>query len=400
MTDNLEKTRVLSGMRPTGALHLGHLCGVLLNWKKLQQRHECFFFVADWHALTTDYAAPPGAAQTRETALAWLCAGVDPKRATIFAQSHVPAHAELCVLLSMICPLPWLLRLPTYKEQKDSPGRDLDTHGFLGYPLLQAADIFAYRAGAVPVGEDQLPHLEFARELARRFNHLYGRTESFRAAAKSALDSLDAGARKSLEACARRYRREGDADSLEAAMQLINESAAEKNKKKILRAHLLYDAEEIIPAPRAVLTEAPKLPGTDGRKMSKSYGNAVALFDSPEEVCGKLARMQTDPARKRREDPGDPEKCPAWDLHKIFSDKKKQAWAAEGCRAASIGCLECKSALAEGVNKTLAPIREAREKYDKPGTVEAILRKGARRARAETERTLAAVRRAMLLQTR
>ena len=388
--------RVLSGMRPTGALHLGHLCGVLWNWRELQKENECFFFVADWHALTTDYASPPGKDAAREMALAWLAAGIDPARAAMFAQSDVPAHAELCVLLSMICPLPWLTRLPTYKEQKENINRDIDTHGFLGYPLLQAADILAYRAGGVPVGEDQLPHIEFTREIARRFNHLYGRTESFDAAAKQALKSLGEKESANLQKSKKKYMRDGDDESA-AVINDIVKNAAEENRA-LLRGFAFYDAEEILPAPRSMLTQAPKLPGTDGRKMSKSYNNAVAIFDSPEEVGGKLARMQTDPARKRRTDPGDPDKCPVWDLHKIFSDDETRAPLAEGCRNASVGCVDCKRALAENINTELAPIRDARKQYDKPGTVEDILSEGAKRARAEAETTLNAVRRAMSLQ--
>ena len=386
--------RVLSGMRPTGALHLGHLCGVLWNWRELQKENECFFFVADWHALTTDYASPPGKDAAREMALAWLAAGIDPARAAMFAQSDVPAHAELCVLLSMICPLPWLTQQPTYKEQKANLNRDIDTYGFLGYPLLQAADILAYRADGVPVGEDQVPHVEFARAVARRFNHLYGRTASFNVAAKKARKELG-NKREQFETYVRQHERAGTSHT-EKMINDIIEKAAEENRS-VLRGFAHQGAEEILPPPQEMLTQAPKLPGTDGRKMSKSYDNAVAIFDSPEEVGGKLARMQTDPARKRRTDPGDPDKCPVWDLHKIFSDDKTRAPLAEGCRSASIGCVDCKRALAENVNAELAPIHDARKEYDKPGVVEGILNDGAKRARAEVEETLTKVRDRMSL---
>lgn len=361
----------------------------------MQADNECFFFVADWHALTTDYASPPDSSAAREMVLAWLSAGIDPGRAAIFAQSDVPAHAELYVLLAMICPLPWLMRLPTYKEQKENLNRDLDTHGFLGYPLLQAADILAYRADAVPVGEDQLPHVEFAREIARRFNHLYGRSDDFLTKSDKALNLLDKQAREKLQKNARRYLRDGDDNAFRNAEEIINN--ADKDDRPILKGLLFYGAEEILPAPQAALTDAPKLPGTDGRKMSKSYGNAIALFDSPEDVGKKLARMQTDPARKRRDDPGDPDKCPVADLHNIFTAEKSRGDIFDNCRTAAIGCVECKRALADVINEKLAPVRDARKMHDKPGVVEEVLQAGAAKAKAEAELTLQQVREAMKL---
>ena len=316
-------------MRPTGALHLGHWCGVLWNWQKLQEDkdNECFFFVADWHALTTHYESPPDKGATHEMVLGWLAAGINPERAAIFAQSDVPAHAELYVLLGMICPLPWLMHLPTYKEQKENLNRDLDTHGFLGYPLLQAADILAYGANVVPIGEDQRPNVEFAREIARRFNRFYG---------------------------------------------------------------------NVLVEPQPALTQAPKLPGTDGRKMSKSYGNTIAIFDSPKEVDKKLAQMQTDPARKRRDDPGEPNKCPVADLHNIFTDAKKRDDIFDNCRNASIGCVECKRTLADTINNKLAPVRDNRAKI-KLEEVKKVLDDGAKKAREEAEKTLDNVRERMSL---
>lgn len=391
----MKGARILSGMRPTGALHLGHWCGVLWNWQRLQEDNDCFFFVADWHALTTDYASPPAPDAAREMVLAWLSAGIDPDRAAIFAQSDVPAHAELYVLLAMICPLPWLTRLPTYKEQKENLNRDLDTHGFLGYPLLQAADILAYRADAVPVGEDQLPHVEFAREVARRFNHLYGRGDDFLTKADKALNCLDKQQREKLRKNARRYLRDGDNDALVCAEDVINN--ADKSHRPLLRGLVFYGAEEILPAPQAALTKSPKLPGTDGRKMSKSYNNAIALFDAPEDVDKKLARMQTDPARKRRNDPGEPAKCPVADLHNIFTDAESRDSIFDNCRSAAIGCVECKRALADVINNKLAPVRDARAKHDKPGVVEDVLQAGAAKAKVEAELTLRQVREAMNL---
>lgn len=391
----MKGARVVSGMRPTGALHLGHWCGVLWNWQALQRDNECFFFVADWHALTTDYASPPPPDAAREMVLAWLSAGIDPSRAVMFAQSDVPAHAELYVLLAMLCPLPWLLRMPTYKEQKDNLNRDLDTHGFLGYPLLQAADILAYCADAVPVGEDQLPHLEFAREVARRFNHLYGRSDAFSTKAGNALNSLDKSAREQLEKNARRYLRDGDSDAFDKAAEVINNAA--KSDRAILRGWAFYGAEEILPAPQAALTKAPKLPGTDGRKMSKSYDNAINLFDAPEQVNKKLARMQTDPARKRRNDPGDPAKCPVADLHNIFTAPESRDVIFANCRTASIGCVECKREVGNAINEQLAPVIDARRMHDKPGIVEEVLQAGATKAKAEADNTLRIVRAAMKL---
>ena len=391
----MKGARILSGMRPTGALHLGHWCGVLWNWQKLQEDNDCFFFVADWHALTTDYASPPARDAARQMVLAWLAAGIDPGRAALFAQSDVPAHAELYVLLAMICPLPWLSRLPTYKEQKENLNRDLDTHGFLGYPLLQAADILAYRADAVPVGEDQLPHVEFAREIARRFNHLYGRSDDFLAKADEALKRLDKPAREELQKNARRYLRDGDNNARRNAGEIINN--ANKDDRPILNGIVFYGAEEILPAPQAALTKSPKLPGTDGRKMSKSYNNAIALFDSPEDVNKKLARMQTDPARKRRDDKGDPSKCPVADLHNIFTAAESRDSIFDNCRSAAIGCVECKRALGDRINEKLAPVRDGRAMHDKPGVIEEVLRAGAAKAKVEAEATLQKVRAAMRL---
>jgi tryptophanyl-tRNA synthetase len=327
----MSKPRILSGMRPTGALHLGHLTGALDNWVRLQDTYDCFWAIVDWHALTTDYANPdPIAENVLEVAIDWLAAGLDPKRASLFVQSLVPEHAELHLLLSMVIPVPWLERVPSYKDQQNQlQDRDLSTYGFLGYPLLQSADIMIYRADAVPVGEDQAPHIELTREVVRRFNHFYG---------------------------------------------------------------------PVFPEPKTLLTATPRTPGTDGRKMSKSYGNAILLKDPPEVVRQKLKPMVTDPARVRRTDPGNPDVCPVFDLHKAFSTPETQAWAAEGCRTAGIGCIECKSRLADHVVERMAEIHARRPEFaSRPDTVWDILREGSRKARETAAATMDAVRSAMKL---
>lgn len=390
--------RALSGMRPTGELHLGHLCGVLANWRRMQEDMECFFFVADWHALTTDYDAPADyTAAAREMVVTWLAAGIDSGRATLFIQSQVPEHAELHLLLSMLCPLPKLMQLPTYKEQKENLNRDLDTYGFLGYPLLQSADILAYRPQQVPVGEDQLPHIEFTREIARRFNHLYGGGSDFAKRMKGEVKKLPAAARACIEKSYRQYRQSGDDSALAEALAVIDSLELTARQRAELRGYCSYDAREILPLPDACLTPAAKLPGTDGRKMSKSYDNTIALFDDAAQVEKKAARMQTDPARQRRTDKGNPENCPVWDLHKHFSDSDTRQWADAGCRSADIGCLDCKKSLAAGINAALQPLRDRRQEIEKNSMVDDIIAAGNRRARAVAADTLADVRRAMRL---
>lgn len=325
------KKRVLSGMRPTGPAHLGHLVGAFENWVAMQDELECFYCIVDWHALTTDYANTSELRNNiRELALDFLAVGLDPNRSTLFVQSHVPAHAELHLLLSMVVPLPWLERVPTYKEQIEQlREKDLNTYGFLGYPLLQSADILIYRAAFVPVGEDQKPHVELTREIARRFNNFYG---------------------------------------------------------------------AVLSEPDVRLTPTPKLPGTDGRKMSKSYANTINLGEDEKSIRQKLKTMVTDPARKLRTDPGDPAKCPVFDLHKVFSTEETRSWATEGCRTAGIGCIECKTALADHLVARIAPISERRRDYEKrPADVRDIFLEGARRAREVTERTMTDVRSAVKL---
>lgn len=332
MTDQQKsRPRILSGMRPTGKLHLGNLVGALQNWVKLQNEYDSYHFVADWHMLTTDYADPSEVTEnTLQMVTDWLAAGLDPNKATFFVQSRLPEHAELHLLFSMITPLSWLERVPTYKEQLENiTDRDLHTYGFLGYPLLQAADILMYKADAVPVGEDQVPHVELTREVARRFDQFYG---------------------------------------------------------------------PVFPEPQALLTPSPRLPGTDGRKMSKSYNNAIFLTDPPEDVSKKLATMITDPARKRRNDPGNPDICPVFDLHKIFSKQETIDQVNRECRTAEIGCLDCKKMVAQYVNCALAPIQERRKPYEeKPQQVWDVLEAGTSKARKVAQATMAEVRAAVKL---
>jgi tryptophanyl-tRNA synthetase len=326
------RKRVLSGMRPTGKLHLGNYVGALDNWVRMQEEYECFFVIVDWHALTTDYADTSRVRENSlEVALDWLAAGLDPEKSVLFIQSHVPAHAELHLLLSMITPLGWLERVPTYKEQRENiKDKDLGTYGFLGYPVLQAADILIYKADVVPVGEDQVAHIELTREIARRFNGFYGQR--------------------------------GD----------------------------------VFPEPQSLLTRAPKLPGTDGRKMSKSYGNTIMLTDPEPVVRQKLKTMVTDPARVRRSDPGNPDVCPVGDLHKIFSSKETMAKVNEGCRSAGIGCIECKSWAADVLVQLLSPMQERRKKFEEnPRLAWDILEAGTKRAQKAAAETMDDVRAAM-----
>lgn len=327
----MSRPRVLSGIRPTGHPHLGNWVGAWDNWVAMQEEYETFYCIVDWHALTTDYGDTSEIKEcTFELAMDLLCAGIDPERSTLFVQSHVPEHAELHLLLSMVVPLPWLERVPTYKEQMEQLAeKDLHTYGFLGYPLLQAADILIYRADVVPVGEDQKPHVELTREIARRFNHFYG---------------------------------------------------------------------SIFPEPQTKLTTAARLPGTDGRKMSKSYKNTIDLSDEEPTIREKLKTMMTDPARKRRNDPGDPDLCPVFELHKAFSTDQTRAWATEGCRTAGIGCIECKNALADHLVKRMKPFLEKRRDYEaQPAKVWEILHEGARRARKVARETMSDVRQALKL---
>ena len=396
--------RVLSGMRPTGSLHLGHYHGVLKNWIKLQHEYPCLFFVADWHALTTQYDDPHGIEKaTWDMVIDWLAAGVDPAQATLFVQSQVPEHAELHLLMSMMTPLGWLERVPTYKDQQQKlDSKDLSTYGFLGYPLLMSADILIYRADKVPVGEDQVPHVEFTRELARRFNHMYGREPGFEEKAKEAVKKLGSKNARSYTQLRTRFQQEGDASAVERAHALLNEapSLSLADRERLL-GYLEGTGKMILVEPGALLTEASKMPGLDGQKMSKSYNNTITLREDEASVTQKIKRMPTDPARVRRNDVGDPDKCPVWQLHLVYSDESCRDWVQKGCRSAGIGCLECKQPVIDGILAEQAPMRERAQTYlDDPKLVRDIIADGNEKARLLAQATMRDVREAMGLSYR
>ena len=396
--------RVVSGMRPTGALHLGHYHGVLKNWVALQHEFECFFFVADWHALTTHYADPQDiVTSTWQTLVDWLAAGIDPGAATLFIQSRVPEHAELALLLGMIAPVSWLERVPTYKEQQTKLNdRDLSTYGFLGYPLLQAADILVYRAGKVPVGADQVAHIELCREIARRFNHLYGREPGFEEHAEAAVQKMGKKAAKLYLSLRRRYLEQGDQQALGTARALLSEQGSlSLGDSERLFGYLEGGGKIILPEPAALLTPQPRLTGLDGEKMSKSYQNTIALREEPASIARKISTMKTDPARVRRNDPGDPAKCPVYSLHEVYSDDARRAWVQEGCRSASIGCLQCKRPLIDAIVEEQQPMRERARQYEEnPDLVRSIAAEGAEVARDVARATLDDVRAAIGLSYR
>jgi tryptophanyl-tRNA synthetase len=391
--------RVLSGMRPTGALHLGHYHGVLKNWIKIQHEFECLFMVADWHALTTHYDSTLGLENhVWEMVVDWLAAGVDPNQATLFIQSRVPEHAELHLLLSMVTPVGWLERVPTYKEQQQKlTDRDLSSYGFLGYPLLQAADILLYRANRVPVGEDQVPHIEFAREVARRFNHFYGRAKDFEANALAAARKMGNKKSRLYLELRTRYTERGDAEALLAARDLLAEAQnLSLGDRERLFGYLEGNAKPILAEPQALLTEASRLPGLDGQKMAKSYGNTLPLRSSEEDLTHKISTMKTDEARKLRTDPGEPTRCPVYAFHKLYSDEKTLSWVEEGCRTAGIGCVQCKQPVIEQVILELRPLRERAQLYQEdPTLVRNIIADGCERARRLACDTLRDVREAM-----
>jgi tryptophanyl-tRNA synthetase len=391
--------RVLSGMRPTGQLHLGHYHGVLKNWVQLQHEYECFFFVADWHALTTHYEHPGVIGETAlDLVIDWLAAGVNPGSATLFVQSRVPEHAELHLLLSMVTPLGWLERVPTYKDQQEKLKElDLSTYGFLGYPLLQSADILIYKAGLVPVGEDQVAHVELTREVARRFNHLYGREPDFAERAEVAAKKMGKKNAKLYHTLRKRYQEQGDAEALQVAHALLeSQQNISLGDRERLFGYLDGSGKSILPEPQALLTPAPKMPGLDGQKMSKSYENTITLREPAEEVERKIRTMPTDPARVRRNDPGDPGKCPVWQFHQVYSDDATRDWVREGCTTAGIGCLDCKAPIVEAVQAELEPIRSLAADYAAdPAAVQAIVNEGCEKARDEARETLDDVREAM-----
>jgi len=391
--------RVLSGMRPTGRLHLGHYHGVLANWVKLQHEYPCLFFVADWHALTTAYDEPGTIAQnTWDMVVDWLAAGVDPAQATLFIQSRIPEHAELHLLMSMMTPLGWLERVPTYKDQQEKMShKDLTTYGFLGYPLLQAADILIYRADKVPVGEDQVPHIEFTREIARRFNHLYGREPGFEDKARESVKKLGSKRAKLYEEMRTRYQERGEQVALDQAHALLNETQnLSLGDKERLFGYLEGGGKMILVEPGALLTEASRMPGLDGQKMSKSYGNTITLREDEESIRKKIRTMQTDPQRVRRTDPGDPEKCPVWQFHQIYSNDEVKSWVQLGCKSAGIGCLECKQPIIDAVLKEQEPMRERARMYEEdPQLVRNIIADGCEKARKLTQETMRDVREAI-----
>ena len=391
--------RVLSGMRPTGRLHLGHYHGVLRNWVRLQHEYECFFFVADWHALTTHYE-DAGAidANVWDMVVDWLAAGIDPGDAKLFIQSRVPEHAELHLLLSMVTPLGWLERVPSFKDQQEKlSDRDLATYGFLGYPLLQSADILIYKAGLVPVGEDQVAHVEVTREIARRFNFVFGREPGFEEKAEAAIAKMGKKNAKLYRKLRRRYQEQGDADALETARALLEDQQnVTLGDRERLFGYLEGGGRVILPEPQALLTEAAKMPGLDGQKMSKSYRNVIELREAPDDVREKLRTMPTDPARVRRTDRGDPAKCPVWQFHLVYSDAETRGWAEAGCRSAGIGCLDCKQTVVDAVVAEQAPIRERAMEYEsQPDLVRSIIAEGCDEARDAARETMEDVRQAM-----
>lgn len=391
-------------MRPTGRLHLGHYHGVIKNWLELQHEYECFLFVADWHALTTSYDDPKSIeANVLDLVIDWLATGVNPNAATLFIQSKVPEHAELHLLLSMMTPLGWLERVPSYKDmQENLREKDLDTYGFLGYPLLQSADILIYRAGAVPVGADQVAHVELTREVARRFNHLYGREADFEELAEAAIKKMGKKAAKLYSSLRKRYQEEGDQEALLRAQALLKEQQnITLGDRERLFGFIEGGGKMILAEPKSLLTRSPKMPGLDGRKMSKSYNNTISLRDSEDEIQQKLKTMPTDPARVRLSDPGNPDLCPVWQFHEVYSDEATKDWVQSGCRSAGIGCLDCKKPVIEAVIEEIQPIREKAEQLAKnPAMVKSVITEGTERARDVARETLDDVRQAMGLSYR
>jgi|TARA_B110000240_G_C13433714_1_gene424896 tryptophanyl-tRNA synthetase len=396
--------RVLSGMRPTGRLHLGHYHGVLKNWIQLQHEYDCMFFVADWHALTTHYEEPAVIQENVwQMVIDWLAAGVNPGSAELFIQSRVPEHAELHLLLSMITPLSWVERVPSYKDMvAKSNERDLSTYGFLGYPVLQSADILIYKAGKVPVGADQVPHVEMTREIARRFNHIYGRDAGFEELAEEAIKKLGRKNAKLYRDLRRDYMEQGNQESLDTAVALVSDQQnIPLGDRDRLFGYLEGGGKVILPEPQSLLTEASVMTGLDGQKMSKSYGNTITLREAPDSVDKKIKTMTTDPARVRRTDPGDPDKCPVFKLHEVYSDDERRQWVREGCTSAGIGCIDCKKPLIEAVLAEQQPMRERARQYEEnPDLVKSIIAEGCEKARSVAKSTLEEVRTAMGLDYR
>lgn len=391
--------RVVSGMRASGRLHLGHYHGVLKNWLKLQHQYDCYFFVADWHGLTTRYDEP-GFIETIlwDMVVDWLACGLNPSLSKIFIQSWVPEHAELHLLLSMITPLGWLERVPTYKDQQTKiHDKDLATYGFLGYPLLQSADVLLYKADYVPVGEDQVAHIELTREIARRFNFIYGREPNFEALALEAIKKMGKKNGKLYSQLRKEFQQDGCHESLNTARALLaNQHNLSIGDKERLLGYLDGSGKIILPEPQPLLTETSKMPGTDGQKMSKSYNNTISLREESEQVEKKILTMPTDPARVKRTDPGEPEKCPVWQFHKIYSSETVKDWVQTGCRSAGIGCIDCKRPVIDSIKQELQPIQAAIREYESDlGSVKRIVAEGSEAAREEATKALEDVREVM-----
>lgn len=391
--------RIVSGMRASGRLHLGHYHGVLKNWLKLQHQFDCYFFVADWHGLTTHYEEPSQIENfIWDMVVDWLACGLNPSLSRIFIQSWVPQHAELHLLLSMITPLGWLERVPSFKEQQEKlREKDLSTFGFLGYPLLQSADVLLYKADAVPVGEDQAPHIELIREVARRFNHFYGREPNFETLVQEAIAKMGKKNGQMYNELRKQFQQEGSHESLNTARALVlNQPNLSIGDKERLDGYLNGIGKEILPEPQMMLTEHAKMPGLDGHKMSKSYQNTISLRDEPAVIEKKILTMPTDPARIRRTDTGDPDRCPLWQFHKVYSDESVKSWVQTGCRTAAIGCIDCKRPVIDAITKELQPIQMAAKEYDADmGSVKRIIAEGSEQARDEANKTLSEVREAM-----
>ena len=395
----MQDNRVLSGMRPTGRLHLGHYHGVLKNWLDLQNEYDSYFFVADWHAFTTHYSDKIDLeANVMGMVVDWLATGINPNTSTIFVQSKVPEHAELHLLLSMTTPLSWLERVPSYKDQQlKLKTKDLGTYGFLGYPLLQSADILIYKAGLVPVGEDQVAHVELTREVARRFNYTYGREADFEEKAEAAITKMGKKQAKSYRSLRKAYQETGDGEALVKAQALLKEQQnITLGDRERLSGYIEGMGKIILPEPESLLTKASKMPGLDGQKMSKSYGNTISLRDTADEIETKVKRMPTDPARVKLTDPGDPKKCPVWQLHEVYSDEQTCDWVVDGCTAAKMGCVECKQPVIDAIKDELMPMQERIAKYQAdPDLIKQIIYEGSEKARHVAKETMAEVRESM-----
>ena len=399
MSTNDSERRVLSGMRPSGRLHIGNYHGVLKNWVRLQHEYDCFFFVADWHALTTEYNNTKNLEKfMTEMVIDWLASGLNPQACTMFVQSKVPEHAELHLLLAMLTPLSWLERVPSYKEQISRlQNRKLDTFGFLGYPLLQSADILIYRAGNVPVGQDQVAHIELTREIARRFNYAYGREEQFEIAAEQSIEKLPKKTSNMIRSLRKKYIENGDTEALERAKALL----AGQQNLSIGDIERIYGYIEgvgriVLPEPKVLTNESSRITGLDGEKMSKAYNNVIQLREPADSITKKIQSMQTDPARVRRQDPGDPDKCPVFSLHQVYTDSDIRQWVVDGCRNAKIGCIDCKKPLIDAVNHEQEGFRQRAEPFEEnPSLVRSILLEGSEKARDIAKETMEDVRSAV-----